>query len=661
MESKQRRQEEALQKARKATVDRSRQGRDFVQRDDDRSGKTYYHDKTRDRDEYYEEGDSMPLEKPAALTDNQWSSALRSYERDSRVQELVNPDAKDVVLFDDHDEVMVRPKRQDFGLLRCFVNFRTYMHMLLGVNIPLHRDLHEVMGKIKELDESEADYVDRLQFIRGLYNRVLQKYVASTERLLVPSIPGGVNAIKYRNMDTDTWADAVVLAHMFGVILIGMEASEAVTSKWNVRIDNSFNMYEFEFKYEINILQLHDEALAPNGHYLLMPKPDYIRMGLVRYVREYRSAQGNKYNDASTVSYMDEIENKTGTTKVVESADGKHRLDLAGKLAIFNLILHEQPWTNYSFFSTCRDALAEHLQLKTEDIAMLPYFVMIWFNYLRYLPEEAIHRVRPLATSRSNKTPQQIIIDEVLDPLHQALRIGADVQVTPRQLKFLAAAGVPISAATGSKACCKENEKRLKVDHLPIHFFSFIEEENRVVLPNDSIYGEDIMLQKVNERNDFLGVVSIPFLLLVSYGVTEVQIVGSSNKVVRGAPTAHHYHLLCASNPQKKMSSELIRLIRRMHTATKKDDKPAVGDSNTSNTGNTDNTDKGGAVAIVEPNRRANTNGDKVCFIQARCYSIRSKDLKETSKRPNRRMKYSISCMMISQICEEIMRVLPIG
>ena len=95
--------------------------------------------------------------------------------------------------------------------------------------------------------------------------------------------------------------------------------------------------------------------------------------------------------------------------------------------------------------------MAEHMHLKEEEIAMLAYFVMDWFNYLQHLPEAAVVRVRAVyARSKSNKTPQQVIIDDVVEPLHKALRTGWDVVVTPAMFHMLAAAGIPISAATAT-------------------------------------------------------------------------------------------------------------------------------------------------------------------------------------------------------------------
>jgi hypothetical protein len=239
MESRTRGQDAALEKARKAAdFAKGIQNRGFTERGENRVKTCTERGEYDDSD--YE--DSHHLEKTAALTDRQWLSALCSYQIDSCVQKMVDPDPADVVLFDDHDEVMVRPKSQHFGLLCCFNNFRSFMRMLRNVNIPMHHTLQQVLDKIKELDDNEEKLATEkhdspLESILGLYNRVITQYFASTERLLIGSIPGGVYAIKYRDMHTDTWADAVVLAHMFGIRLIAMQATDAVTVKWNVRVD----------------------------------------------------------------------------------------------------------------------------------------------------------------------------------------------------------------------------------------------------------------------------------------------------------------------------------------------------------------------------------------------------------------------------------------
>ena len=68
-------------------------------------------------------------------------------------------------------------------------------------------------------------------------------------------------------------------------------------------------------------------------------------------------------------------------------------VDMDENVAISELMLHEQPWTNYSFFSACRDAVCVARNVEYRSIPNLFFFLRDWFDYMLNLPESAVRAV----------------------------------------------------------------------------------------------------------------------------------------------------------------------------------------------------------------------------------------------------------------------------
>jgi hypothetical protein len=173
--------------------------------------------------------------------------------------------------------------------------------------------------------------------------------------------------------------------------------------------------------------------------------------------------------------------------------------------------------------------MAAGLNLKSGDIAPLTYFVRDFFDYLCFLPDEAIGRLRTLFETRIRRTEdiQKHVLDKFAKPLIQKVSEGLDICLTDEQLKILSIIGIPITACTN-----KKNADELKTTHgigsFPFCIFSCGEVNNELNI--NATY-----LKPIKDKH-----ICLPFLVLEANDVE-----AKFGTFYRGGNVAHYYHLLC--------------------------------------------------------------------------------------------------------------------
>ena len=283
----------------------------------------------------------------------------------------------------------------------------------------------------------------------------------------------------------ETWPDVATLSIFAGISVIGLRRDS--NAGGNMAVLDTYGGNEFKIDYIDGLYErnpmyvLRDENLKT--YCLMFPRKELIRYNLIMYYQNPENTYWIRNRESlfkyAPTKYKDQGVINTTHHKprsIVKDADGNIRVDRLGAVPVFSLLLHEQPYTNYSFFSTCRDAIAAHLDLPPNEIATTTHFMREWFDYLCYLPRERLEaiagdrRIRLPGVNMDSETLQKYIAHEIVGKLMNLLEDGMDIVIDPTLLTIFTTTGAPISACTTSR------------------YIKFIKDKHKVIEENKNWY-----------------------------------------------------------------------------------------------------------------------------------------------------------------------------
>ncbi len=118
---------------------------------------------------------------------------------------------------------------------------------------------------------------------------------------------------------------------------------------------------------------------------------DFVQSKLVQF---YKIPENLSWISARQSATKQRVNRKKRENVVVDGY-GVIRTEKIGAVpqAVSSLVLFEQPPTNYSFFSSCRDAVACRFNTPVGDIPTVVQFMRDWLDYMCYLPEEILNSI----------------------------------------------------------------------------------------------------------------------------------------------------------------------------------------------------------------------------------------------------------------------------
>ena len=281
--------------------------------------------------------------------------------------------------------------------------------------------------------------------------------------------------------------------------------------------------------YDSNpVMYVVEDADAPT-YSLAIARKDYVMRKLMQYYREPENAEWIKARESRSKKKEVSKKQKEVEKVIVMDALGNLSFNRLGAVPISSLVVHEQPLDNYSFFSMCRDAMAAYLRLAADDIAPTVNFRRAWIDYLCYLPDEACNmaignmRISIPGKNRSMDNMREHVANTVGKYFFRTMQEGSDFTLTDEQLHIISEVGAPVSA-------CSLNAKSAGLEHYPFRIIPCYELDNELRI-------RFVMRPKTDRF------ITVPFVMLVAYDVGEDDM---NRELVRGNPTAHYYHLLCA-------------------------------------------------------------------------------------------------------------------
>lgn len=290
-----------------------------------------------------------------------------------------------------------------------------------------------------------------------------------------------------------------------------------------------------------------------NSFSLCVPKQRYLRYRMANYYsiprnHEWIAKKKELVNSEAGVGKEHPV-----IKEIVLDSLGNIRKEFWGDVPIFALYVHEQPHSNYSFYTACRDAMAAYLDLPAWAIASASYFVRELFDYLHTLPDgvcNLLAGVSDITIHNANRSPPNIrkyVLDNVIAPLFAALASGKDICLTTDQLWVISTVGIPIYACATPEYLSQLPDRMERGKVIPAIFYLLRDVEGTIHL--DKTIGKRYSYSYVDYHLSKRGApVSIPLLLHLSENV-EVQpnyaSQFASEQLVRGNVVAYHYHLLC--------------------------------------------------------------------------------------------------------------------
>ena len=293
--------------------------------------------------------------------------------------------------------------------------------------------------------------------------------------------------------------------------------------------------------------------------HLALPEAQYVRSRLRRYflanrtqlvaweesIREAKAGDFFSFGDSpapedgsGTASDRLKAGDTTKGRDLVRTEGGDVIRDFEGGVPVFRLLIKEQPPTNYSFFTACRDAAAAHFKLAPEEIPSVFHFIRDWMDHLAYLSDSVMSRFFSasaqqfvMSGARNDDKIRAHIIAHVVSPMRAALEYATDLCVTDAQLWILCLAGLPVRACSVTLLDTEESD-------VSLCFYRCYEVGDRL----------DVRTKIVLSGKAAATAVCIPLLELVS-GEAE----WTTDGFRRGGSVAHHYHLGCAPDPEIKI------------------------------------------------------------------------------------------------------------
>ena len=283
---------------------------------------------------------------------------------------------------------------------------------------------------------------------------------------------------------------------------------------------------------------------------------DFVCFRLMDYVSKHPQIfkKATHHEEAGVKAH--DVHKHTEHRAMIKSGDQVY-YDLRGNITIFNLVTWEQPWDNYSFFSSVRDAAACYFDVQDNYIPNIDAFIVEWLDYLCYLPAEPLANLRREAAVKiGNNKPkndqnlQLYVLDLVLAILGRLAR-GADIFMEDEQLRVLGHVGIPSRLFKhGSKIMRSDQHGG---DYATLRFLICSDPNNELAIADKIIGG---------------GAILVPLLKLICY-----ETVIRDDIPVRGNPKAHFYHLLCAS--KDKVSNKRSHHENEIrHFSKQKDEQP---------------------------------------------------------------------------------------
>ena len=289
--------------------------------------------------------------------------------------------------------------------------------------------------------------------------------------------------------------------------------------------------------------------------HLALPEAQYVRCRLGRFfgshrdqldewaesIREAKAADFHAMGDTqaedngsfTAAERLKRDSQKRGRDLILTDS-GEVVRDFEGGVPVFRVVIKEQPPTNYSFFTTCRDAAAAHLNLPPEEIPSVYHFILDWMDYLANLPDSALHcfasaSAHQLVMSGQRKADriQAHVMETLVLPVRAAHAHATDLCVTDAQLWILCLAGLPVQA-------CSVTPMGTADAVLSLCFYRCYEVDDRI----------DPREKLVLAGEGGATAVCIPLLELVSTSAVW------DDGFRRGGRVAHHYHLACAADPE---------------------------------------------------------------------------------------------------------------
>lgn len=322
----------------------------------------------------------------------------------------------------------------------------------------------------------------------------------------------------------ESWLDAMMvsLETSIPITVLDLDRDSGTASE----------MYEFRCDdpvYPPEVVMYVVESDTEHTYSLALSRKSYVLLKLLQYYRDPDNQQWIKERKSRSKKTVAKKESNEGQKVIVMDALGNLTFDKLGAVPISSLIVHEQPMDNYSFFSMCRDAMAAHLNLHGDDIAPTIDFRRDWIDYLCYLPDEACNmaignmRISIPGKTRTVVNMREHIKNTVGDYFFRTMQEGGDFVLNDEQLHIISEVGAPVSA-------CNLNAKNLKNDYYSFRVIPCYEQDNELRIR--------FVMQPKNDK-----CITVPFLIWVAYNVGED---GTNHNAIRGDPSAHYYHLLCA-------------------------------------------------------------------------------------------------------------------
>ena len=272
---------------------------------------------------------------------------------------------------------------------------------------------------------------------------------------------------------------------------------------------------------------------------------------------------------------------QTAESKLIEVNDQVRKV-YKGFDTVFSLCMWEQSWTNYSFFSTCLDAVAARLNLPLLNVPTTVYFMRVWMDYLQNLPDHVLKRLaeqeyvksegkaeasiphisKPGAKNEAKqlRAIQEKVTYSVVDKWLSRLAKGEDLFVEEETLFLLSHAGIPTCACTTHD---NVEQLRQKVGDLvtPL-FIRMHEEDNAISEESTKRFGNFTVIEKEREAEEMLRYIIIPFCVL-----TSKKIVLENEALVSGKILSHYYHLMCARNINRKKPDPVVPVVAEQDQA----------------------------------------------------------------------------------------------
>ena len=492
------------------------------------------------------------LKKPANITFDKWKDLMRLYENDS-FRDMINPQEK-YIIFNGEETLVVTTCQGPFSLLQCFDFFMEDMKAI-GVKVQSTDELEKILG----VEEAHENKEDARKDYKQMVSSLLTKYRADIELNIFEFPQEDIEDWQTLKSLRETWLHAIVLAHIAKCQLVRLSQPVHKLGEWrtepiNIQADDG------QTTHPIYIFQTTNEAddtpWQERCFHMAISYEDFVCFRLMDYVSKHPQIfkKATHHEEAGVKAH--DVHKHTEHRAMIKSGDQVY-YDLRGNITIFNLVTWEQPWDNYSFFSSVRDAAACYFDVQDNYIPNIDAFIVEWLDYLCYLPAEPLANLRREAAVKiGNNKPkndqnlQLYVLDLVLAILGRLAR-GADIFMEDEQLRVLGHVGIPSRLFKhGSKIMRSDQHGG---DYATLRFLICSDPNNELAIADKIIGG---------------GAILVPLLKLICY-----ETVIRDDIPVRGNPKAHFYHLLCAS--KDKVSNKRSHHENEIrHFSKQKDEQP---------------------------------------------------------------------------------------